>query len=1027
MKTYQKFNNIIGWIVFAIAAFTYLSTMEQTGSFWDCGEFIATANKFEVGHPPGAPLFMMMARMFILFAGNNVENISVMVNTMSALMSAFTILFLFWTITHLARKLVFKSEEISSEQIAAVMGAGIVGALCYTFSDSFWFSAVEGEVYASSSFFTAIVFWAILKWENVADEKHSAKWLILIAYLMGLSIGVHLLNLLTIPAIAFVYYFRKYSVSTAGIIYTSIISLVILGAIQVGIISYLVTIAAKFELLFVNSFGLPFNSGMIFYSLLIIVLIIWGLIYTKKKAKPLWNTVILCVTFVIIGYSSFTIIVIRSVANPPLDENNPENIFNFLSYLNREQYGDRPLLYGQFYTARLVDQQEGAATYTRVPGENKYRFTGNRVIPVYDPGHETLLPRMYSNQQSHINEYKKWAGIKGDRKPTFIENMKFLFVYQLGEMYWRYFMWNFAGRQNDVQGPGGITKGNWISGIPFLDAWRLGPQDKLPQSMLSNRARNTYYFLPFILGIIGLIYHFNTHRKDAWTVMLLFFFTGIAIVLYLNGPPLQPRERDYAYVGSFYAFAVWVGLGILPLIEALRKKIPAMGATVGVTAICVLAVPVLMAKENWDDHNRSYRFTSRDFAYNYLNSCAPNAILFTNGDNDTFPLWYDQEVEGIRTDVRVVNLSLLNTDWYIDQLKRKAYESDAIPFSMTFDQYVSGTRDYIPFVDKKTGAMELSDLMKFITLEDPRAKVTSASGEKLNYYPTKNFKITVDKNAVIASGTVPAADSAKIVPVMEWSISQNYLMKNDLMILDLLANNNWKRPVYFATTVGTENFLNLDDYFQLEGLAYHLVPIKANKQEDQFRGTVAADIMYDNVMNKFRWGNMKDKRVYLDENNLRMCTNLRINTIRLADALLDLGKQDSALKLLDKTMEEMPDYNVPYNIFMSRVAEQYFRIAGNLSDSASIANTDIELNVRKACIDKGIAIVKRLSEIYSDNMDYYLALKKDRDYYKLVESEVNQALYTLQSLPSMMRNIGQKEMSDSLQAKFQDYYQRSGF
>lgn len=1028
MKPYQKINNITGWIVFAIAAFTYLSTMEQTGSFWDCGEFIATANKLEVGHPPGAPLFMILARVFILFAGDNLQMIPVMVNILSALMSAFTILFLFWTITHLARKLVVKSEEISLANIAAVMGAGAVGALCYTFSDSFWFSAVEGEVYASSSFFTAIVFWAILKWENVADEKHSAKWLILIAYLMGLSIGVHLLNLLTIPAIAFVYYFRKYSVSTTGIIYTSIISIVILGAIQFGIITSLIAIAAKFELLFVNSFGMPYNSGMLFYSLLIIGLVIWGLMYTKKKNKPLWNTVILCFTFIVIGYSSFTIIVIRSVANPPLDENNPENIFNFLSYINREQYGDRPLLYGHHYTARMIDQEEGSATYTRVPGESTYRFTGNRVIPVYEPEHETLLPRMYSNQQSHINEYKKWAGIKGDRKPTFIENMKFLFVYQLGEMYWRYFMWNFAGRQNDVQGPGGITKGNWLSGINFIDSIRLGPQDNLPQSLTSNRARNTYYFLPFILGIIGLIFHFNSRKHDAWTVMLLFFFTGIAIVLYLNGPPLQPRERDYAYVGSFYAFAVWVGFGVLALIEAARKKLPALAAAVVVTAICLLAVPTIMAKENWNDHDRSHRFTSRDFAFNYLNSCAPNAILFTNGDNDTFPLWYDQEVENIRTDVRVVNLSLLNTDWYIDQLKRKAYESDAVPFSMTFDQYVSGTRDYIPFVDKKlSGSIELTNLMKFVTTEDPRFKVTSGGGEKMNFYPTKNFKITIDKNAVIASGTVAAADSAKIVPVMEWSIAQNYLMKNDLMILDLLAHNNWKRPVYFATTVGTENFLNLDDYFQLEGLAYHLVPIKSKESGDNFRGTVNTDIMYDNVMNKFRWGNMKDKRVYLDENNLRMTTNLRINTIRLADALLDIGKKDSALKLLDKTMEEMPDYNVPYNIFMSRVAEQYFRIAGNLSDSLSMTSSDVEMNVRKSSVEKGIAIVKRLADIYSDNMDYYLALKKkDREYYKLVETEVNQALYTLQSLPNMARNAGQKALSDSLQAKFQDYYQRSG-
>lgn len=1030
MNSYRRINNITGWIVFAISAYTYLSTIEPTGSFWDCGEFIATANKLEVGHPPGAPLFMLLGRIFILLAGSNVKQIPVMVNILSALMSAFTILFLFWTVTHLARKIIIKTQEYTQWQVWAVMGAGAVGALCYNFSDSFWFSGVEGEVYASSSFFTAIVFWAIFKWEDVADEKHSAKWLVLIAYLMGLSIGVHLLNLLTIPALGFVYYFRKYPVTTKGIIYTMAISVAILAAIQYGIITYLVDLAAEFELLFVNSFGLPFYSGIIFYSAVVIGLVIWGLYYTQKANKPIWNTVLLCFSFVVIGYSSFAAIMVRSAANPPLDENNPENIFNFLSYLNREQYGDRPLLYGQYYTARLIDQKQGSATYTRVQGEKKYRFTGYRIDPIYDPEQCGLLPRMYSNQASHVSEYKKWASIKGDRKPTFFENMKFLIVYQLGEMYWRYFMWNFAGRQNDIQGPGGITRGNWASGINFIDAMRLGPQDKVPQSLTINKARNHYYFFPFILGFIGLIFHFNRNKYDAWVVMLLFFFTGIAIVLYLNGPPLQPRERDYAYVGSFYAFAIWVGLGTLPLIEAARKKISPMAATIVISLICLLAVPGVMANANWDDHDRSHRYTSRDFAYDYLNSCAPNAILFTNGDNDTFPLWYDQEVENIRTDVRVVNLSLLNTDWYIDQLKRKAYESDAVPFSLTFDQYVQGTRDYIPFVDRKLkDPLELSDLIKFITSEDPRAKVGGGGREELNYYPTKNFKITVDKKKVLATGTVAAEDSAKIVDSIEWTISQNYLMKNDIMILDLIANNNWNRPVYFATTVGTENFLNLDDYFQLEGLAYRFVPIKKIKDpsggNEPFRGTVASEIMYTNVMNKFVWGNMKDPKVYLDENNLRMTTNMRINTIRLTETLLDEGKNDSARAVLDKCMEEMPDYNVPYNIFMTRVAEQYLRIAGNLPDSVSISTSDVELNKRKQALDRGLMIVKRLAEINEDNMNYYLSLK-GTDYYKSVESDVNQSLYVLQSLPTIVRNAGQTQLSDSLAKKFQKFYQQSG-
>jgi hypothetical protein len=1077
MNLYRKINNITGWIVFAIAAYTYLSTIEPTGSFWDCGEFIATANKLEVGHPPGAPLFMLMGRIFILFAGNNVRMIPIMVNAMSALLSAFTILFLFWTITHLARKIVIKGQDYTMPQIIGIVGAGAVGALCYTFSDSFWFSAVEGEVYASSSFFTAIVFWAMLKWENVANEKHSARWLILIAYLMGLSIGVHLLNLLTIPALAFVYYFKKYPVTRKGIIYTSVISVIILGAIQFGIITGIIALAGDFELFFVNSLGLPFNSGILFYSALIIAAVIICLRHSLKPSPTLYkavlgiiglillfslsnsadagdvivkliigaailgtayflrteysliNTIILCFTFIVIGYSSFGLVLVRSAANPPMDENNPENIFNFFSYLNREQYGDRPLFYGQYYTARVIDQKDGSATYTRVPGDKKYRFTGYRPIAVYESSQQTILPRMYSNQPSHVSEYKKWAGVKGDRKPTFIENMQFLIVYQLGEMYWRYFMWNFAGRQNDLQGPGGITKGNWESGIKFIDAIRLGPQDKLPESMLKNRGRNHYFFFPFILGIIGLIFQFTRQKHDGWVVLLLFFFTGIAIVLYLNGPPLQPRERDYAYVGSFYAFAIWVGLGVLSLTEAARKKMPGVAAPIGITLICLLAVPYVMAKENWDDHDRSHRFTSRDFAYDYLNSCAPNAILFTNGDNDTFPLWYAQEVENIRTDVRVVNLSLLNTDWYIDQLKRKAYDSDAVPFSLTFDQYMQGTRDYIPYVNKKlSGALELSDLMKFISSEDPRAKVGGGDRELLNYFPTKHLKITIDKKQILATGTVAAEDSSKIVDAITWTLpeSQNYLMKNDIMILDLLANNRWKRPVYFATTVGSENFLNMDDYFQLEGLAYRFVPIKAVKEEESFRGSVNVDIMYDNVMNKFLWGNMKDKRVYLDENNLRMTTNMRLNTVRLTQTLLDAGKNDSAKAVLDKCMEEMPDYNVPYNIFMTRVAQQYLSIAGNMSDSIGISSSDMELNKRRQCLDEGMRIVRRLAEIYQDNLNYYLSLK-GTDYYKSVEPEVGQALYVLQLLPTMVRNTGQVQLSDSLGKNFMKLRNQAGY
>ncbi len=1028
MKNYQRINNIVGWIVFFIAAFVYISTIEPTGSFWDCGEFIATANKLEVGHPPGAPLFLMLGRVFILFGGDNVKMYPIMVNILSALMSAFTILFLFWTITALAKKIVIGKGQETDEKILSIMGAGLVGALAYTFSDSFWFSAVEGEVYASSAFFTAINFWMIFKWENVADEKHSMRWIILIAYLMGLSIGVHLLNLLTIPTIAFVYYFRRYPITTKGIIYTSILSIAILGFVQYGIIQGIISLASKFELLFVNSFGLPFGAGIIFYSILIIGGIIFGLKYTKRKKLYNWNTAILCFLFILIGYSSFGQVIIRSLANPPLDENNPENVFNIESYLNREQYGDRPLFTGQYYNAKVIDQKKGGMNYAKVPWENKYVEAGEKIIPIYDPKDCTIFPRMYSSQANHVAEYKKWADIKGDRTPTFGENLKFLFVYQLGEMYWRYFLWNYAGRQNDIQGPGGITKGNWLCGIKFIDEMRLGPQDKLPESMKNNKARNQMYFLPFILGIIGMVFHFTRDKKDAWVVLLLFFFTGIAIVIYLNGPPLQPRERDYAYAGSTYAFAMWIGLGVLSIIELLRKKLPGATASIAATLACLVLVPGIMARAEWDDHDRSHRYTSRDFAADYLNSCERNAIIFTNGDNDTFPLWYAQEVENIRTDIRVVNLSLLNTDWYIDQLRRKYYDSDAIPLSWTPDKYMLGRRDYIPFYDRKLkDPVELKELVDFMGSDDAQSKARTNNGEEVNYFPTKNIKYTIDSAAAVNSGTVSKENAGKIVKTMEWSLNGNYLMKNDLMILNIIANNNWKRPIYFATTVGAENYLNLTPYFQLEGIAYRLVPIRTESKSDVVPGRVETNVMYNNMMKKFEWGNMNDERVYLDENNLRMTTNFRINFSRLAEELLAEGKRDSAITVLDKCIEIMPDKTVPYNYFMARIAELYYRVGGAMNQSDStIQKTDVEMNKQKELVGKANAIASRLSDIYSDNLNYYFSLKGTK-YFKLVDADMNQALYIMQALSQILQQTNQKELAAQVDKKFKDLAAKAGF
>jgi hypothetical protein len=633
---------------------------------------------------------------------------------------------------------------------------------------------------------------------------------------------------------------------------------------------------------------------------------------------------------------------------------------------------------------------------------------------------------MWSNQPQHINEYKKWTNVKGEKRPSFGENFSFFWNYQLREMYWRYFMWNFAGRQNDMQGPGGITKGNWISGIKAIDAARLGKQDKLPESLTTNKARNVYYFLPLLLGIIGLVYHFYGHKRDAAVNLLMFFMTGIAIIIYLNGTPLQPRERDYAYVGSYYAFAVWIGLGVLGLHELLRKFTPGSVAALAATAICLIAVPGVMANQNWNDHNRSHRYTSRDFAADYLNSCARNAIIFTNGDNDTFPLWYAQEVEGVRTDVRVVNLSLLNTDWYIDQLKRKYYESEPLPISWSSDKYMMGNRDYVPYYDRGIkDAVELKELIDFMGSDDPAMKARTQGGEEINYFPSKQFKLTVDKQAAISSGTVAAADADKIVDAMQWTIDGNYLMKNSLMILNILANNNWKRPIYFATTVGNDNYLNLEPYFQLEGLAYRIVPIRTTTGQDIVPGRVATNIMYQNIMTKFAWGNMNDERVYLDENNLRMTTNFRINFSRLAEELLIENKRDSALKVLDKCLEVMPDKTVPYNYFMTKIAELYYRAAGELNVADTLQNTTMELSNSKALVDKGNAIMQRITDIYSNNLDYYLSLKGTKDF-KFVEQEAQQALFILQSVTNTVKQTRQKDLASKIEKQFMDYAGRSG-
>jgi len=1015
--TYKKINTLTGWAVFLVAAFVYLSTIEPTASFWDCGEYISTAFKLEVGHPPGAPLFNLIGRFFTLFSDEH--GAAQMINAMNGICSAFTILFLFWTITAFAKKIALKSGELDSTKILTIIGSGIVGSLAYTFSDSFWFSAVEGEVYAMSSFFTAIVFWAILKWEEVADEPHSLRWIILIAFLMGLSIGVHLLNLLAIPAIVFVYYFKRYKITRNGFILASIISVLTLGIVQAGIIPGIVSWAAKFELFFVNSLGLPFNSGTIFYFILVLSASIWGLWYTTKKNKAALNTGILAITMLLIGYSSFFTLVIRSQANTPMDENNPENAINLLSYLNREQYGDWPILYGQYYNAPLDPAQpykDGNPTYTKDAKAGKYVITQDKKnsIPNYDKRFCTLFPRMHSDQRNHVTGYRDWADIQGTpititdqngesktiMKPTFGENLTFFFRYQIGHMYARYFMWNFVGRQNDIQGHGGVLKGNWLSGIAPIDAARLGPQENLPSSMTTNKGYNRFYFLPLILGLIGLFFHFKRDKLDGFIVFLLFVLTGVAIIVYLNNTPYQPRERDYGYVGSFYAFAIWIGLGVYAIADLLSKKVAANIATVISIIIGLFSAPVLMAKEGWDDHDRSDRYTARDFAANYLNSCAPNAILFTNGDNDTFPLWYAQEVEGIRTDVRVVNLSLSNTDWYIEQMRRKAYDSDPIPLTLKEEQYRQGTRDYVPvyynpnIIKDSTAYVNIKLLMDFVASEEPQAKIQTQGGMELSYLPTDKIKIPVDSAAVVNNGTVPKGMESQVLKAMPWKINKQYIMKNDLMIMDIIATNNWKRPIYFAVTVGDDAYMNLEPYFQLEGLAYRLVPMRMQTNDGQ-TGKANTDIMYNNMMNKFKWGGMSTDGVYMDENNLRMTMNLRNNFARLAEALLAEGKTEQAKKAIALCMKEMPRKNIPYNYFMLPIAEVYYKLG--MSNEAN-------------------QLLKDIANIYEEDLKYYFRFKgKLADN---IDPDKQQAMAVMQRIGQVARMNKQEILAKDLDERF---------
>ena len=1076
MKQYKLVNNVLGWLTFFVAAFVYCSTIEPTASFWDCPEFITTGYKLEVGHPPGAPFFMLTANLFSQFASDP-SQVARMVNTMSALLSATTILFLFWSITHLARKLILKDwSELTLGKLIAIEVSGLVGALIYTFSDTFWFSAVEGEVYAYSSAFTAIVFWLILKWEDHADEPHSDRWLVLIAYMTGLSIGVHLLNLLCLPAIVLVYCYRRFpNIELKGSLIALVGSFILVAAVLYGVVPGIITVAGWFELLFVNTLGCPFNTGEIIYIVLLVAIVIWaiyesyvdksfkrqnvsfvlavgmlgipfrgmtwsaailglvilaaiyfGLNYRKKIGKDLVpvltsrfkNTALLCMLMLMIGYSSYAVIVIRSAANPPMDQNSPEDVFTLGSYLSRDQYGDSPLLYGQAYTSQVaydVDgnmcvpkHKEGAAIWQRKEKASKDEKDSYFVVSHKDKiiyAQNMLFPRMHSS--AHAGAYENWmGGVEGTqvpydrcgepvmvKMPTQMENIRFFLSYQCNFMYWRYFMWNFAGRQNDIQGNGEPEHGNWITGISFIDDWMLGDQSKMPAELKANKGHNVFYCLPLLLGLIGLFWQaWRGQRgiRQFWVVFFLFFMTGLAIVLYLNQTPQQPRERDYAYAGSFYAYAIWCGLGVLAIYDMLKKKIKGNDVAVaGVVGVACLLVPIQMASQTWDDHDRSGRYTCRDFGQNYLMTLQDkgNPIIFTNGDNDTFPLWYNQETEGVRTDARVCNLSYLQTDWYIDQMKRPAYDSPSVPITWPRIDFCSGTNDYI---EVKPGMKQ--QLLEFY--RDYPKEARAAFGDEpfelkniLKYWvrskdsdthiiPTDTLYITIDKEAVRRSGMMMASDTIPDRMVISLA-GKRAIYKNDLMMLEMLAQCNWERPLYVATTVGSDNYMNLGDNFVQEGLAYRITPFNTKAPGAKNFDT---EKTYNNVMNRFKWGGLDKPGLYIDETVMRMCYTHRHLFATLAMQLIAEGQNAKAEKVLRKSEKVLPEYNVPYT-FMSGASDlaRAYALIGKKADAARILN--------KVWVD---------AKSYAD---YYLQLTGSR--FMMSQNEVLRQLYIMQNIADM--------------------------
>ena len=1035
MKQFKLVDNVLGWITFLVAAFVYCSTIEPTASFWDCPEFITTGYKLEVGHPPGAPFFMLTANLFSHFASDP-SQVAKMVNTMSALLSATTILFLFWSITHLTRRLIMKDWScLTTPKLIAIEASGLVGALIYTFSDTFWFSAVEGEVYAYSSAFTAIVFWLILKWEDKADEAHSDRWLVLIAYMTGLSIGVHLLNLLCIPAIVLVYCYRRFpNIELKGSLIALVVSFVSVAAVLYGVVPGIITVGGWFELFFVNTLGCPFNTGEVVYIFLLVATVIWAIYetYTDRSLKrqnlafvlsvgmlgipfygfgwsavvigivvlvALWfvlgyrkrvekklvpvitarvkNTALLCMLMLMIGYSSYAVIVIRSTANPPMDQNSPEDIFTLGSYLSRDQYGDRPLVYGQAYTSQVAfdvqgnmcipKRTKGAPVYQRKEKASKEEKDSYFVVTTKDKmvyAQNMVFPRMYSSD--HAQAYESWLGGMSDstmvpydhcgeammvKMPSQWDNIRFFLSYQCNFMYWRYFMWNFCGRQNDIQGNGEAEHGNWITGISFIDNLMYGDQSKLPDDLKNNKGHNVFYGLPLLLGLIGLFWQAWRGRRGIrqfWVVFFLFFMTGLAIVIYLNQTPMQPRERDYAYAGSFYAFAIWCGMGVAALYDMIARKMKGVNPTAiaAVVALLCVLVPIQMASQTWDDHDRSGRYTCRDFGQNYLMTLQDkgNPIIFTNGDNDTFPLWYNQETEGVRTDARVCNLSYVNTDWYIDQMKRPAYDSPSLPITWPRLDFCSGTNEYVrvqPELKEQVlqfykenpeeakqqfgdDPFEVRNVMKYW--------VRSKNAD-MHVIPTDTLYLDIDKEAVKRSGMMMASDTIPDRMVISLK-GKSALYKGELMMLEIVSQANWTRPVYVATTVGSDNYLNLGDNFVREGLANRITPFTTNAPGAKNFDT---EKTYNNVMNRYKWGGLEQKGLYIDETVMRMCYTHRHLMADLALQLIAEGKTDKALNVLRKSEKVLPSYNVP-NTYLSGAADlaKAYALLGKKNDAQRI-------------------------------------------------------------------------------------------